>query len=55
MKIKSTEYNYFQFLNLNIYIPDKERINLITDIIFDELNLPNTNPRIAKQYLKVVS
>ena len=54
MKTKPNEFDYFQFLNLNIYIPDKERINLITDIVFDELNLPNTNPRIAKEYLKVL-
>ena len=54
MKTKPNEYDYFQTLNLNIYIPDTERINLIADVVFDDLDLPNTNPRIAKEYLKVV-
>tara|TARA_B100001027_G_C16249515_1_gene323712 strand:+ start:1070 stop:1429 length:360 start_codon:yes stop_codon:yes gene_type:complete len=54
MKTKPNEYDYFQTLNLNIYIPDTERINLIADVVFDDLDLPNTNPRIAKEYLKVL-
>ena len=54
MKTKPNEYDYFQTLNLNIYIPDTKRINLIADVVFDDLDLPNTNPKIAKEYLKVV-
>ena len=40
MKTKPNEYDYFQTLNLNIFIPDTERINLIADVVLEKEDNP---------------
>ena len=40
MKTKPNEYDYFQTLNLNIFIPDTERINLIADVVLEKEENP---------------
>ena len=51
MKTKPNEYDYFQTLNLNIYIPDTERINLIADVVFDDLDLPKYQKRTSEDLI----